>query len=330
MKTSTLFATKVGARFGWQRFIAGLLSVALCGYAAAGQLKLPARPNGPIKPYPGTSNFYETIANGSDSRSALVFKPDGRLNGAAVILLHASGENQSQMANLTKAGRLAARGTVVVIPQALDNRGGEWNDSVDNASKTDDVGYISAVISTVVREYHVDPSRVTMAGYSNGGFMTARMVCERPELLHAAVLVSSNIWQAEQGRCKERPDGLRVSIIQGTADHVVPYEGKAKTGLPPANEAFAYFKSHRRGCRSTAASARPSVSNNVDDGTSVTRQDDGCGTELYTVQGGGHTWPGSDEPQTFMSRMLGKVSGNLDATGLVDSMATDSSSAPDR
>ena len=50
----------------------------------------------------------------------------------------------------------------------------------------DDVGFISALIEELVADYQVDPSRVSVTGFSNGAMMTFRLACELSGKIAAA------------------------------------------------------------------------------------------------------------------------------------------------
>src|SRR3546814_5070526 len=60
------------------------------------------------------------------------------------------------MANLIEAGRLAAEhGAWVILPEADD----EWNENPDKSDGTDDVGFLSQLITTATMLRPIDPKR---------------------------------------------------------------------------------------------------------------------------------------------------------------------------
>lgn len=72
---------------------------------------------------------------------------------------------------------------MVAYPRGTTNAFGSnyyWNDGRffdDGSSPTaDDVGFINAVVDHVAADYDVDLSHVYLCGYSNGGYMTVRMM----------------------------------------------------------------------------------------------------------------------------------------------------------
>jgi polyhydroxybutyrate depolymerase len=108
-----------------------------------------------------------------------------------------------------------------------------------------------------------------------------------------------------------------VIHFHGTADKLVPYHG------PQSNSAKLFgFKSVPEtmrilvGCN--ACNQTPQTSELPDkahDGTKVTRQlyvprEGGAEVVLYTIEGGGHTWPGRQLPVRFLGRSTEQISAN--------------------
>lgn len=81
-------------------------------------------------------------------------------------------------------------GFVVVYPGGLPASDGQegWVDcrADDRASSNaDDVGFLAALIEKVRTQYSLSPTRVFMAGGSNGAMMTQAFAIARPELVAA-------------------------------------------------------------------------------------------------------------------------------------------------
>ncbi|WP_238946921.1 alpha/beta hydrolase family esterase [Seongchinamella unica] len=75
---------------------------------------------------------------------------------------------------------------VVAYPDGFDNH---WNGCRKSASYTantrgiDDVGFTRALVARLSADYGVDPGRVHLGGFSNGGNMVYRLALEAPELI---------------------------------------------------------------------------------------------------------------------------------------------------
>lgn len=94
-----------------------------------------------------------------------------------VIDVH-GGTMSSRMENKnTDMQRLGAEhGFVVLQPSAAANL---WNAESDDAK-------VHAFANDVVRAYHLDPRRIHMMGFSQGGYMTWRFVCKHSDWLGSA------------------------------------------------------------------------------------------------------------------------------------------------
>jgi polyhydroxybutyrate depolymerase len=117
---------------------------------------------------------------------------------------------------------------LVLAPQGLkgsDNQTG-WRDCRrDDANnlRTDDVAFISAVVSRLVAEKRADPMRIYAMGMSNGSMMSLRLALEmRPAL---AAIAAASGTMAAQSDCARATHPVSVLIIHGTDDPLAPYQG---------------------------------------------------------------------------------------------------------
>lgn len=180
----------------------------------------------------------ETLQRPEGMRHYLLAKPAQATAGKRplVILLH----GHSSSAELT-LGRgkiddpasawldLADReGLLVIAPdgwKGSDDKQG-WKDCRADAStspKTDDIGFLAAVIDQAVARYDADPSRIYISGMSNGGGMAYRAAVELGPRL-AAVAVTSMLMPT-RSICAAPKRALPMLVAQGTADKIVPYAG---------------------------------------------------------------------------------------------------------
>jgi polyhydroxybutyrate depolymerase len=264
-----------------------------------------------------TTSFYQGFTWQGTTRSVLFIRPSSQPAGskaAAIVMLHYDTGTPELQANLSHAGNLAAQmGYWVILPPAIN---GHWHDDPsDTSTTTDDVGFLTQVIKTATSQYPIDATRVSMAGLSNGGFMTTRMACQAPQLLASAVAVAAEMRKSMAAICRpSRP--VPMVFVMGSADPLVAYNGNYQfTGAKPA---FGTWTSYAA-CNTadTSTTQLPVIAN---DGTTVTLQHNAVCTslgeaDLYTVNNGGHAWPGAN------TTMGGIVTKNLDATTMLGNFA---------
>lgn len=86
----------------------------------------------------------------------------------------------------------------------------------------DDVARLGGLLDSLAREPHVDPRRLYVVGFSNGGFMAHRLACERGDRI-AAIASIAGAGPAAGTACKAAD--IAVLEVHGDADEVVRYDG---------------------------------------------------------------------------------------------------------
>ena len=94
----------------------------------------------------------------------------------------------------------------------------------------DDVGFVSTVIDEISREVQVDPSRIYIVGYSNGGMLGYLYAAKRPDIVAAVAGIAATIGsRSSEGGPEMRiaPPRAPVPVIafHGLKDEMVPYGG---------------------------------------------------------------------------------------------------------
>jgi polyhydroxybutyrate depolymerase len=261
-----------------------------------------------------------TLEHDGLQRVALVDAPPAASGAPALVVLH-GGIGGADWIRRRADIRLAREGWVVLWPSAVD----VWNDGRRDPqgrpfAETDDVGFLRRLVGRLAETGEVDPRRVFFAGPSLGGSMTLRMLCEAPDLVAgAAAAIASLPAGLDCARGPARP----VALLHGTEDAIMPPEGGAIGGgsllvrdrgrVRPIAETAALL-ARRNGCEGVRSAALPDIA--PDDGSTVTlRVHAGCAAPLlhYVVQGGGHTWPGSDTPW-LAGALLGETNRDFSAT----------------
>ena len=250
------------------------------------------------------------------NRQVLYIYPTTTVYAQAPVLLLLTYQQGTPalMANLARAGRIAATyGAWVIVP--APGATGVWADNpADPLQTTDDVGFLADVIADAGANYPVNTAQIYAAGYSNSAFMVERFDCERADLLAGAAMISATERDVQEPLCAPtRP--VPAVFFDGTSDLIVPYDGLL-TILVSAQQAYSNWLGYNS-CAS-AASTTTTLPVVVQDGTSVDLTENtscasGSAVGLYTINGGGHTWPDNQAGLLF-SLYLGPTTQNIDAT----------------
>jgi polyhydroxybutyrate depolymerase len=251
-----------------------------------------------------------------------------------VIALHGRGGNGESMILVTRKGfdKLSDEdGFIVVYPDGIELN---WNDGRmdeevnDRAHKKniDDVGFISALIDSMIKNYNADPKRIYVTGISNGAIMSYRLACELSFKITAIAPVDGSIPLLLLSECSpSRPVSLLA--INNVNDPLVPFYGGEISGhfhvsklgkVLSVNESVEFWVKNNR------CSVKPVVNEEPDrdpkDGTRVIKKEYRNGIEgteviLYYIEGGGHTWPGGF--QYLPVWIIGKTSRDINATEVI-------------
>jgi polyhydroxybutyrate depolymerase len=263
------------------------------------------------------------ISSGGMRRRYLIHLPAGVTSAAGLPVLlafHGRLGTAEGMSRLTHLDQVADEHRfVVVYPQGYRR---SWNDgrpsTPAHAAGVDDVAFVTGLIRHLIRSDHVDAGRVYATGMSNGAIFTERLGCDLAGLLAGIAPVAGPMPVPVDRSCHpSRP--VAVLEIHGTADPVVPYGGgqvHSVTGGTVRSVAWtsAYWRAAGR-CQQRPATV--TLPDTAHDGTGV-RVSRGTGcvpgapVVLYTVIGGGHTWPGGW--QYLPSAIIGPTSRQFDAS----------------
>ncbi|MBM3694373.1 MAG: poly(3-hydroxybutyrate) depolymerase [Actinobacteria bacterium] len=166
-----------------------------------------------------------------------------------------------------------------------------------------DVVFFRDLVKVVSGAVDIDPRRVYVAGFSNGGGMAARLACDAADLVAAVGPVAA----AYPGGPCDPARPVPVLAIHGTADPIVPYEGLGE--VLPAVEGVVAGWVARNGC-----APAPTVEGVAPEVTRASWAGCGAGADvlLYRVEGGRHGWPGSSDRTPW-----GKTTDAIDAAALL-------------
>ena len=278
----------------WPNVGIAIISAALLACAPQ-----PPAPSGPTKvPIIGGT----LIPDLGGDRPADLYLPPSYVEGEPaplLVLLHGYGaSNAMQEAYFKLAPAVARLGFLYIIPNGTFDSAGQrfWNatDACCNfhGSDVDDIAYLMGLIQEVERTVSVDPARVFIVGYSNGGFMAQRLACEFPGRF-AAVVSIAGAQSLDASDCQPA-HGLHFLQIHGTADPTILYKGgKWFGGSYPSARDTTQSWVNINGCDKEPTTLPPINLESAIPGRETIRErwagcEPGTSVALWTIQGGTH------------------------------------------
>ena len=257
---------------------------------------------------------------------------DGSEAIPVVFSFHGLGRDPAEQLLLTRLVFLAeVEGFIAVFPAsttlegdhealpALPNANKQWNIGLPRSLQyfegVDDVGFIEAIIDYLTGKYNIDKTKVFATGFSNGAMFSYYLAAKIPDKIAGigAVGAGTPLNLAEM---KDELKPVPVIIIMGTEDPIVPYEGREGSFM--SAEATAAFWVEINGIN--AAPEVVYLDQTKDDPTRIKRTSwtdgiDGTAVVLYTVEGGGHTWPRGH--QYYPVEFIGLTSQQMDGSAAI-------------
>ena len=256
-----------------------------------------------------------TIQSSGQERRYLLYIPesyDPAKPTPLVISMHGFIEWPDHQRQISHWNELADEaGFIVVYPMGtgFPLRWGTLARAGDQGQAQRDVQFISDLIDKLAGEYNIDKDRIYANGLSNGGGMSFLLACQMADRI-AAIGGVAGAYSTSWSECSpSRP--VPVIAFHGDADPVVPYEGGIRTSRDydfPAISDWIAAWAKNNACNLTSEEGPTS-------GEVSSIRYTGCAenanVELFTIHGGGHSWPGGDNLPKFI---VGETTQDIDAT----------------
>jgi polyhydroxybutyrate depolymerase len=140
---------------------------------------------------------------------------------ALVVVLHQEGGTPAGVAAETGLAGLREQGATLAYPAGVDS---SWDAGAccgtPKENGVDDVAFLEAVFADAAEQAPIDPDRTALVGYSSGGMLTYRYVCDRPGTLAAAVVVSGSL----ESPCGEQITTPDVLTVHGKSDGTIGFD----------------------------------------------------------------------------------------------------------
>ena len=248
---------------------------------------------------------YGQMYSGQYLRDYIYFKPSSAPNNCPLVFVcHGYGGSAQDIMNYSHFNDLAIEyGFAVCYPQGIQDSGGNtfFNVGYDfqNNETVDDVAYLEDLIDLFTTDGSVDPDEVFCTGMSNGGDFCYLLACEASESFRGVAPISGMIMQDIMNNCSPSQN-VAILEIHGIQDNVTYFNGDYNNqdgwGAYPSIPATINFFVDMYNLDLNSTGNFPNTVQN--DGSTVVfdkyGDDDSCyKVWLYTVNGGGHDWPGA-------------------------------------
>ena len=221
-------------------------------------------------------DFVEQI----EGRSYRVHVPGGYnaiVPTALVVNFHGYGRTAAAQETYSGLVPLSDReGFILVTPEGSGAPQGWDIVGIYAEDGVDDVAFVASLVGRVGDEFCLAPGRVFAIGMSNGAEMASQLACDLPDTFAAVAAVAGLVYQG----CEGGP--VAVVAFHGTADQNILYDW-----IPAARTGWV---SHN-GCTGTETTQ---VSEHVS-AQSAIGCTNGADVVFYTIDDGGHTWPGAED-----------------------------------
>ena len=232
--------------------------------------------------------LYVPASYSSATAVPLVFNFHGLTGTSTIAMWHADFRLIADTANF-----------IIVHPQGLLNSSGEthWNVGQTGTS-INDIDFVSVLLDSLSLDYNISQDRIYSTGMSNGGYMSYRLACELSDKIAAIAPVAGSYISYMLNSCNPIHP-TPVLHIHGVADTMSIYYGKP--GVESIPSIISYWVNHNQ-CDTQSIFIQ--VANiNLTDSSTVEHYIwengiNGVEVEHFKIIDGGHTWPGSNFPNS--------------------------------
>lgn len=260
-----------------------------------------------------TGTIYATYIHNSVERSYILYIPKNLPEDAPLVIgLHGYTSSPETFKNNFGWDKVAEENKFLMCyPQGTISpytNYSHWNARL-TLSTVDDVGFLSDLALYLADEYNLNNDKLFVTGFSNGGFMSYTLGCERPDVFRAiapvAGLMSEYTYNSYNPQSLTAKNWLQyqpatpvpVCHIHGSADTVVPIKGMPKDsaayglwgGGPSALETVKFWAGINE--------CTPAETQKLTETATCTYYRNGTnGNEVWyvTINGWSHYWPAKD------------------------------------
>lgn len=250
-----------------------------------------------------------------------------------VLDFHGLAEGMQVHAQESQFGPLAQKDGFVVVQPNGTGSPLMWDTSTDPATNKD-LKFITTLLHALATEHCIDETRIYSTGLSMGAFMTSTLTCALSDRIAAAAPVAG-VQMAD--RCQQsRP--VPILAFHGTQDPILFFNGgigydrlkgvlpgaggdqgttTTTTTAPPDVNGAGYPETIRKWAKKYRCGANPTDTKQAQHVTLRSyRCPAGVAVDFTIVDGGGHSWPGSQFDKQIAS-IVGPTNYEVNASELI-------------
>ena len=226
------------------------------------------------------------------------------LNCPLVLVCHGYGGSAQEIMDYSEFNALAEEfGFAVCYPQGTEDGSNNafFNVGYDfqNNQTVDDVAFVVDLIASLQASNSLSSQDVFCTGMSNGGDFSYMLACQASETFKGVAPIAGMIMQDIMDSCNPVNE-VSILEIHGTQDNVTPFQGDPNNndgwGAYPSIPNTIDFFTNLFGLTALNSSTFPDIDptdNSTVDSDKYIQFASCTQVWLYTVNGGGHDWPGA-------------------------------------
>jgi polyhydroxybutyrate depolymerase len=232
-----------------------------------------------------------------------------------VISLHGFIEWPAHLMRTSHWNDLASQYGFIVVYPCGTGVPLRWRTHAAPGSDSDpmqDVTFLSDLIDKLGTEYNLDPARIYVNGFSNGGGMAFVLACHLSERI-AAIGSIAGAYTISWRECHPAQQ-VPAILFHGTKDPIVPYLGGTSGGYGPTLPSVPEWVASLVSANGFAEAPVPLPA--IGDVSGIQFLD--CASKgtivFYTIANGGHSWPGGGAMPKFI---VGSTNRDINATQMM-------------
>ena len=209
-----------------------------CGSGSKNEDKKKPEPSPMIKTCAGQSLETGASCISVENREAIVYKPNGAIEGIA-LFLHGAPGSAKKVSKLFDAKTISNSEHLLSVAPEGSNESWGW-ESINSANASNaDVDFILNLLTQIRAEHDVVTDKVYVFGYSAGGFMAYKLACQIPEHLTSVVTLAGQ-FRGDFTACSTLTS-VTLHHLHSPQDREVPISGRSTGAIKSVTETLEHW-----------------------------------------------------------------------------------------